>query len=153
MECGFSFCLNCKEELHSKGKYKSHKFVPHGSVKVKCPCKQHPDQQLHLYCENDKVLVCLICAQYGNHVGHKCVLLHTTLATQIQQTASQLQQIIPQLSSLLSDYHSGKDHLILVHILIMMILCCLFELNLMKMTMTLMKTMCSNRHVKKQQQK
>eukprot|EP01006_Ploeotia_vitrea_P055117 TRINITY_DN67960_c7_g4_i2.p1 TRINITY_DN67960_c7_g4~~TRINITY_DN67960_c7_g4_i2.p1 ORF type:complete len:584 (+),score=62.32 TRINITY_DN67960_c7_g4_i2:24-1775(+) len=75
-ECGFELCTACKDDQHSRGRYKAHTVVPLGALRkiqpAKCPTHS---KDADLYCVKDETPVCIYCLHLGPHVGHTCVAL------------------------------------------------------------------------------
>lgn len=79
-ECAASYCGECAKRAHEGSKVRSR----HNRVAITqkpCPqptCKKHPGQSCVLYCETEKLPMCVLCKFYGQHRFHKYEVLGKT---------------------------------------------------------------------------
>jgi hypothetical protein len=70
-DCGLPFCDGDSEDIHKKGKYKSHKRVPIGDAPnvISKPhmCEKHQREELKLFCVSCEKPCCYLCAISPDH--------------------------------------------------------------------------------------
>ena len=101
-ECSASYCESCNLQQHTGSKVRSkHKPV---SITLKPrpqpTCKKHPGQSCVLYCETERLPMCVLCKFYGQHKFHNYQLLNNSAAAYRNSLSTKLDDVEKLESSL-----------------------------------------------------
>ena len=94
-ECGASYCNTCNRQSHEGSRVRArHRPVPINLKPRPQPtCKKHPGQSCVLYCETEKIPMCVLCKFYGQHRFHRYELMSKVASrycSQVSEKAGKL---------------------------------------------------------------
>ncbi|XP_059826981.1 nuclear factor 7, brain-like [Hypanus sabinus] len=106
------FCPECREEfqkLNLRGNRalvrlseKARKLNPNPkSKKTKLCCKEHEEEELKLFCETDKKMICLICRDAREHKSHNFMPIKEAVEIYKEQVKSSLTSLTERKSTIL----------------------------------------------------
>ena len=91
-------CQLCQENVHSKGKFKTHSTVVILSDEEKERtlgyCTLHPKKPLDVYCYSCETFICMMCFQFGSHCGHSAKLLPDALMDSVGKLSASVDKVI-----------------------------------------------------------
>jgi len=77
-ECVSQLCVPCSDQLHSRGKWKSHRIKPleeAGPIKKQRLCTEHRGESISHVCITCNAMCCAHCFVDGKHAGHQWKLM------------------------------------------------------------------------------
>lgn len=106
--CMTNLCESCTKETHKSKTLAQHCLVPLSEKpKINPPCRLHHSHVLEFACLEESCrenpLMCYICKDYGNHKGHKHVLIELEADT-IRNSISNAVQHVKAFSGEVSEF-------------------------------------------------
>ncbi|XP_065935183.1 tripartite motif-containing protein 2-like [Magallana gigas] len=93
--CHRPMCEQCRDEHQKSSETKSHEVVPYKQRKIQLPvekCKDHPNKDIDILCEDCQVLVCSKCATQ-NHQKHTLKDLETIYSEKFSLCLKNIKEI------------------------------------------------------------